>query len=74
VAAGRKEKAARVGEEAVAGGSVPPPLSQEEQDQLTAALQRARAQAAEASGYRQSRANQLTRESAEGASGKKIWW
>jgi tetratricopeptide (TPR) repeat protein len=55
-------------------GAAPPPLSQEEQDQLAAALQRARANAAEASGYRQSRANQLTKESAEGVSGKKIWW
>jgi tetratricopeptide (TPR) repeat protein len=56
------------------GGAAPPPLGQEEQDQLAAALQRARAQAAGASGYRQSRSNQLTRESAEGVSGKKIWW
>jgi tetratricopeptide (TPR) repeat protein len=55
-------------------GGAPPPLSQDEQDQIAAALERIRSEASEALGYRQNRRNHLTSQSAEGAAGKKIWW
>ncbi len=58
----------------VGAAGAPPPLSDSEQEEITAALERARAEAASAGGYRQSRNNHLTTQGVEGSSGKKIWW
>ena len=56
------------------GGGSGGGLSEEEQQQIQAALERIRQEAAGASGYRQSRHQQITEDTVGKAAGMEIWW
>ncbi len=68
------------GEPPPPGEGPPPPsggaggLSEDEKEQVRAALERIHREAAAASGYRQSRHQQITRETVGQAAGMELWW